>query len=96
MASYITPEYSISAAHPSSQPATTRELCYVLGCMGNGPDLLNLYSHLLQTSQVSPDVNGSFDNQEAFELRKEIGTEGEDQNDPAVHVYLFTIIFCLV
>jgi hypothetical protein len=63
---------------------------------GNGPDLLNLYSHLLQTSQVSPDVNGSFDNQEAFELRKEIGTEGEDQNDPAVHVYLFTIIFCLV
>jgi hypothetical protein len=36
------------------------------------------------------------DNQEAFELRKEIGTEGEDQNDPAVHVYLFTIIFCLV
>ena len=49
--------------------------------MGNRPDLLNLYSHLLQTSQVSPDVNGSFDNQEAFELRKVIGTEGEDHNE---------------
>jgi hypothetical protein len=33
------------------------------------------------------------DNQEAFELRKEIGTEGEDQNDPAVHV--FSLIFYL-